>query len=132
MSLILIELVPNPEDELSTSTTALFSSGQCKATPPRCKPRCRSAIIAALRGRKKIMPPTMANGKICYIEMPAQDIRRLVHVMVDSVEATIEKVIANAGELVQPIGADAPEITVRFRDPGGNVIGLYQEPKKNG
>jgi hypothetical protein len=29
---------------------------------------------------------------------------------------------------VQPIGADAPEITARFRDPGGNVIGLYQNP----
>ncbi len=28
----------------------------------------------------------------------------------------------------QPIGADAPEITARFRDPGGNVIGLYQQP----
>ena len=30
-------------------------------------------------------------------------------------------------EVVQPIGADHPEITARFRDPGGNVIGLYQE-----
>jgi hypothetical protein len=29
---------------------------------------------------------------------------------------------------VQLIGADAPEITARFRDPAGNVIGLYQEP----
>jgi hypothetical protein len=29
---------------------------------------------------------------------------------------------------VQPIGADAPEITARFRDPGGNMIGLYQQP----
>ncbi|MGH9859555.1 MAG: VOC family protein [Candidatus Acidiferrales bacterium] len=34
----------------------------------------------------------------------------------------------NGGEIVQPIGADAPEITARFRDPAGNVIGLYQEP----
>jgi hypothetical protein len=32
------------------------------------------------------------------------------------------------GEIVQPIGADAPEITARFKDPGGNVIGLYQQP----
>jgi hypothetical protein len=29
-----------------------------------------------------------------------------------------------------PIGADAPEVTARFRDPAGNVIGLYQEPTK--
>jgi uncharacterized protein len=47
--------------------------------------------------------------------------------MVDSVAATIADVIANGGELVQEIGGDAPEITARFRDPGGNVIGLYQE-----
>ena len=32
------------------------------------------------------------------------------------------------GEIVQPIGADAPEITARFHDTGGNVIGLYQQP----
>ena len=120
------------------------------------------------------MPPTMGNGKICYIEMPAADISRsadfywrvfgwkirkrgdgstafddgvgevsgtwvagrppasgpglLFYIMVDSVAATVDKVVANGGEIVQPIGADAPEITARFRDPGGNVIGLYQEP----
>jgi len=48
--------------------------------------------------------------------------------MVDSVAATIETVIARGGKIVQPIGADAPEITARFRDPAGNVLGLYQEP----
>lgn len=47
--------------------------------------------------------------------------------MVDSVAATIDAIIANEGEIVQPIGADAPEITARFRDPAGNVIGLYQQ-----
>ena len=120
------------------------------------------------------MPPTLANGKICYIEIPATDIARssefykqvfgwrtrqrgdgslafddttgqvsgtwvrgrpaasqpglLIYVMVDSVAATLEGIVANGGDIVQPIGADAPEITARFRDPGGNVIGLYQEP----
>lgn len=119
------------------------------------------------------MTPTLANGKICYIEMPAIDVQRsaefyervfgwrlrqrgdgviafddgvgevsgtwvtgrspatpglLIYIMVDSVAATIETLIANGGEVVQPIGADAPEITARFRDPGGNVIGLYQHP----
>jgi predicted enzyme related to lactoylglutathione lyase len=52
----------------------------------------------------------------------------LFYIMVDSVADTVEKVTAHGGEIVQPIGADAPEITARFRDPGGNVIGLYQEP----
>jgi uncharacterized protein len=120
------------------------------------------------------MPPTLANGKICYVEMPATDIQRsadfyskvfgwrirrrgdgstafddttgevsgtwvvgrppasspglLFYIMVDSVTATIDAVLAYGGEIVQPIGADAPEITARFRDPGGNVIGLYQQP----
>jgi uncharacterized protein len=124
------------------------------------------------------MPPTSANGKICYLEIPALDVRRsadfyekvfgwrirqrgdgalafddttgevsgawvrgrppasapglLIYVMVDSVAATIDAVIAHGGEIVQPIGADAPEITARFRDPGGNVIGLYQEPSHAG
>jgi predicted enzyme related to lactoylglutathione lyase len=119
------------------------------------------------------MPPTLANGKICYIEIPATDIALsadfyarvfgwniryrgngsisfddttgevsgswvldrsptprpglLVHVMVDSVAATLDTIAANGGEIVQPIGADAPEITARFRDPAGNVIGLYQQ-----
>ena len=52
----------------------------------------------------------------------------LFYVMVDSVVGTMEEIIANGGEIVQPMGADAPEITARFRDPGGNVIGLYQQP----
>src|SRR6266849_6413864 len=121
-----------------------------------------------------LMPPTLANGKICYIEIPTSDIARsaefyrrvfgcnirkrgdgstafddttgqvsgswvvgrppasqpglLIYVLVDSVAATIDAITANGGEIVQPIGADAPEITARFRDPGGNVIGLYQQP----
>jgi uncharacterized protein len=52
----------------------------------------------------------------------------LLYIMVDSVIATVDAVIANGGEIVQPIGVDAPEITARFRDPAGNVIGLYQQP----
>jgi predicted enzyme related to lactoylglutathione lyase len=48
--------------------------------------------------------------------------------MVDSVAASLDAIVAHGGEIVQPIGGDAPEITARFLDPGGNVIGLYQEP----
>ncbi len=114
------------------------------------------------------MPPTLANGKICYVEIPATDLQRsvafytevfgwkvrqrgdgstafddttgevsgtwivgrppssqpglLLYIMVDSVAATVEAVKAHGGTIVRPIGADAPEVTARFRDPGGNVI----------
>ena len=52
----------------------------------------------------------------------------LIYIMVDSVAATVESVVAQGGKIVQPIGMDAPEITARFSDPAGNVIGLYQQP----
>lgn len=119
------------------------------------------------------MPPTFADGKICYVEIPATDIAQaaafygavfgwnirqrgdgrqafddgvgevsgtwvldrppatipglLIYVMVDSVAATLERVLAHGGQIVQAVGVDAPEITARIADPAGNVIGLYQE-----
>lgn len=54
--------------------------------------------------------------------------RLLIYIMVDSVAETIDAIIAHGCEIAQPIGADAPEVTARFCDPGGNLIGLYQEP----
>ncbi len=119
------------------------------------------------------MSPTFRNGKICYIEIPTDDVARsvtfytavfgwktrtrsngsvafddavnevsgtwttrrqpapaglLVYIMVDSAEGTCKKIEAAGGTIVQPIGADAPEITAQFRDPAGNVLGIYQEP----
>ena len=59
---------------------------------------------------------------------PAAKPGLLFYIMVDSVAAAVDAVVAQGGEIVQPVGADAPEITARFRDPGGNVIGLYQQP----
>ena len=122
------------------------------------------------------MPPTLAHGKICYVEIPATDLNRsvafyravfgwsvrqrgdgslafddgvgemsgtwilgrppslqpglLLYIIIDRVAATLDAVIANGGEVVQPIGADAPEVTERVCDSAGNFIGLYQEPTK--
>src|ERR1700730_195471 len=53
---------------------------------------------------------------------PATQPGLLIYVMVDSVAATLDVIVASGGVIVQPIGADAPEITARFRDPAGNVI----------
>src|SRR4051794_13210916 len=44
----------------------------------------------------------------------------LIYIMVDDAAATLEAIAAHGGEVIQPIGADAPEITARFRDPAGN------------
>jgi predicted enzyme related to lactoylglutathione lyase len=54
----------------------------------------------------------------------------LLYVMVDSIPTTIEAITANGGRIVQPLGVDAPELTARFADPDGNVLGLYQQPKQ--
>ena len=62
---------------------------------------------------------------------PMTEVGLLFYIMVDSVEQTIEKIEASGCKIVQPIGMDAPEITARFSDPAGNIIGLYQEPKAN-
>lgn len=60
--------------------------------------------------------------------MPAKEPGLLIYIMVDSIEATIELIVKNGGAIVQPIGQDFPEITARFSDPAGNVLGLYQQP----
>jgi predicted enzyme related to lactoylglutathione lyase len=52
----------------------------------------------------------------------------LVYVWVDDLAAAVERVTAEGCEIVQPVGEDPGELTARFRDPGGNVVGLYQEP----
>jgi predicted enzyme related to lactoylglutathione lyase len=58
---------------------------------------------------------------------PNTEIGMLVHIMVDDIEVTIEKIIKQGGTIVQPVGMDAPEITAWFQDLSGNTLGLYQE-----
>jgi predicted enzyme related to lactoylglutathione lyase len=50
-----------------------------------------------------------------------------MYVMVMDIAASLAAIVAAGGQIVQPVGADAPEITARFSDPGGNVFGLYQQ-----
>jgi predicted enzyme related to lactoylglutathione lyase len=52
----------------------------------------------------------------------------LFYIMVDDVAHTCNVIEANGGKIVQPIGGDSPEITARFLDPAGNIVGLYQQP----
>ena len=119
-------------------------------------------------------PPTLAAGKICYIEIPATDVERsadfysqafgwsirrrgdgeisfddavnevsgawvldrppspqpglTIHIMVADALAAVEAVRAAGGEIVQDVDPSAREKLARFRDPAGNVLGIYQQP----
>jgi len=58
--------------------------------------------------------------------LPAVNPGILVYIMVDDAAATLQRITAEGGDIVQPIGGDPGEVTARFRDPGGNVLGIYQ------
>lgn len=65
----------------------------------------------------------------------AGDTGVLPYVFVTDVEATVAKVTANGGEIVRapyPEPPDAEEhLTVAtFRDPAGNVVGVWQTPSR--
>jgi uncharacterized protein len=63
---------------------------------------------------------------------PASQPGLVISIMVLDIQETIAKVKANGGAIVKELGADAPEITAWFRDPAGNVLGLYQERSMGG
>jgi predicted enzyme related to lactoylglutathione lyase len=118
--------------------------------------------------------PSYRTGKICYIEIPATDIRQsaefyerafgwqtrqrgdgsiafddtvnqvsgtwvlgrppstepglMVYVMVASAAAAMDAVVSAGGEIVQRVHPDEREVVALFRDPAGNVMGIYQQP----
>jgi hypothetical protein len=51
----------------------------------------------------------------------------IIYIMVDNTASTLEAITKHGGKIVQSVGTDHPEITARFSDPAGNVLGLYQE-----
>ena len=59
---------------------------------------------------------------------PTSEVGMLVHIMVDDINITMQKIIERGGKIVRPLGEDAPEITAWYQDLSGNVLGLYQEP----
>ena len=119
-------------------------------------------------------PPTYRTGKICYLEIPANDreqsaefyrrafgwhIRKrgdgatafddtvnevsgtwvlgrpvaaqpglLVYIMVASAAAAIDAIVSAGGEIIEPVDQNAREVVATFRDPAGNLMGIYQQP----
>jgi len=50
------------------------------------------------------------------------------YIMVDDAAAASHAIVAAGGEIVQPVDPAGPVIFAHFRDPAGNVLGIYQEP----
>jgi uncharacterized protein len=121
-----------------------------------------------------IKPPTYRTGKICYIEIPATDVKvsaefyrrafgwqtrqrgdgstafddtvnevsgtwvlgrpvatepgLMVYIMVASAAKAVEAIRSAGGEIVHHVDPDAREVVATFRDPAGNLIGIYQQP----
>lgn len=63
---------------------------------------------------------------------PSETVGVLVYIMVDDAAATVAALERHGAVILQPIGADPGELTARFRDPGGNVFGIYQQPPSRG
>jgi uncharacterized protein len=118
--------------------------------------------------------PTYRTGKICYLEIPANDRERsaefyrrafgwhirkrgdgatafddtvsevsgtwvlgrpvaaqpglLVYIMVASAAAAIDAIVSAGGEIIEPVDQNAREVVATFRDPAGNLMGIYQQP----
>ncbi len=58
---------------------------------------------------------------------PIQQLGMLVHIMVDDIEVTMKAIVDHGGKIEQAVGMEAPEITARFSDPTGNILGLFQQ-----
>jgi predicted enzyme related to lactoylglutathione lyase len=118
--------------------------------------------------------PKYRSGKICYIEIPAKDVRQsaefykrafgwqtrqrgdgstafddtvgevsgtwvlgrpavaepglMVYIMVASATKAIDAIRSAGGEIVHQVDPRAREVVATFRDPAGNLIGIYQQP----
>ena len=52
----------------------------------------------------------------------------MVYVMVADAAAAVDSVLAAGGEITRPIDPSEHEVIAWFRDPGGNILGMYQQP----
>ena len=70
----------------------------------------------------------VVSGTFMEDRPPAADPGLLIYVMVADADAAVTKVVAAGGEIVRPVDPDADVVFAWFKDPGGNVLGLYQQP----
>lgn len=58
---------------------------------------------------------------------PSSEPGLLISIMVASAATTVDAIVAAGGEIVRPVDPTQHEITAWFRDPAGNVLGIYQQ-----
>lgn len=68
------------------------------------------------------------SGSFDLEKKPVDNPGFIVSIMVDDIRATIAHITAHGCEIVHPLGFHPTELIAHFRDPGGNLLGLYQEP----
>jgi predicted enzyme related to lactoylglutathione lyase len=59
---------------------------------------------------------------------PSTDPGLVVSIMVASADKTTKAIIAAGGKIVQPVNPAEQEVYALFSDPGGNILGIYQQP----
>jgi predicted enzyme related to lactoylglutathione lyase len=59
---------------------------------------------------------------------PAADPGLIVHIMVGDITSAIDAVVSAGGRIVKPVDPDSPVVYAHFRDPAGNVLGIYEQP----
>ena len=118
--------------------------------------------------------PTYRTGKICYLEIPAKDVKQssdfyhrafgwelrtrgdgaiafddtvgqvsgtwvtgrppsrelgiAVYIMVADAAASSKAIQSAGGQIVEPADPNSREVFATFRDPAGNILGIYQQP----
>ena len=59
---------------------------------------------------------------------PATEFSLMVYIMVASADAAVGAITAAGGKIVDPVDPNAREVVATFRDPAGNLMGIYQQP----
>jgi predicted enzyme related to lactoylglutathione lyase len=52
----------------------------------------------------------------------------MIYIMVGNAAAAVHGIVSAGGEIVKPVDPKAREVVATFRDPAGNLIGIYQQP----
>jgi predicted enzyme related to lactoylglutathione lyase len=72
-------------------------------------------------------PHGVVSGKWVTGVAPADPPGIVICVLVRDVAATLAKVVAGGGRVVEDVHGEPPELYARFADPTGNVLGLFEE-----